>query len=409
MRHVRSGSLIALTLALAAGGCPMDAEPKCGDSDAGASCEGSSSGDGKGDKATSFESDLTSGASGSKSGDDFGRLSGNGAPGAAESADSAAAAPTAPSAQMAGRSAADGSNAAERAITEADIIQVQGDKLYALSRIAGLSVIDVSDPSALRLIGRFRELPATPFEMYLKDNVALVMFTGWGQYAEADDGTVSWVSTSKLLALDVSDSANITQLGTFDVPGEISDSRIVGDVLYIVGHENGYCWRCVQDKPRTSIISLNVADPRNVEKVDELFYNEDNQSWGQRSVTVTNQRMYVAGPEYGQNEPTGSTIQVIDISDVAGDLVEGGTVTVEGQVNNRWQMDEFQGVLRVVSQPPQWWNGNGVVTTKPAIETFKVESSEKLTELGRTDITIPERDTLRSVRFDGFRGYAITA
>ena len=401
MRHVRGGSLIALTLALAAGGCPMDAEPKCGDSDAGVDCGGNSSGDGQGDKATSFESDLTSGASSSNGG----VLKPNGGPGAAEG--DASSAPTAPPGQTASRSA--GGNAAERAITEADIIQTQGDKLYALSRIAGLSVIDVSDPSALRLIGRFRELPATPFEMYLKDGVALVMFTGWGQYAEADDGTVSWVSTSKLLALDVSDAANITQLGTFDVPGEISDSRIVGDVLYIVGHENGYCWRCVQDKPRTSIISLNVADPRNVQKVDELFYNEDNQSWGQRSVTVTNQRMYVAGPEYGQNEPTGSTIQVIDISDAAGDLVEGGTVTVEGQVNNRWQMDEYQGVLRVVSQPPQWWTGNGVVTTKPAIETFKIESSKKLTELGRADITIPERDTLRSVRFDGFRGYAITA
>ena len=406
MRHIRGGSLIALTLALAAGGCPTDVEPKCGQGDAGASCEGSSDGNGEGNKATSFESDLTTSASGGSR-----SRASSGAPGAAEN-DAASAAPTAPGAQTAGRpDAADGAsaNAAERAITEADIIQVQGDKLYALSRVAGLSVIDVSDPSALRLIGRFRELPATPFEMYLKDGVALVMFTGWGQYAEADDGTVSWVSTSKLLALDVSDSANIKQLGTFDVPGEISDSRIVGDVLYIVGHENGYCWRCVQDKPRTSIISLNVADPRNVQKVDELFYNEDNQSWGQRSVTVTNQRMYVAGPEYGQTEPTGSTIQVVDISDAAGDLVEGGKVTVEGQVNNRWQMDEYQGVLRVVSQPPQWWNGNGVVTTKPAIETFKIESSDKLTELGRADITIPERDTLRSVRFDGFRGYAITA
>jgi hypothetical protein len=400
--------LIALTLALAASGCPSD--PKCGDgeSQGDAGCEASSTGpdgngNGTGDKATSFESDLTSGSASQQSargGVATGDSSGE--------ADSAASAPTAPGAQ---RSAANGNPAAERAITEADIIQVQGDKLYALSRIAGLSVIDVSDPSALRLIGRFRELPATPFEMYVRDGVALVMFTGWGQYSEADDGTVSWVSTSKLLALDVSDSANITQLGTFDVPGEISDSRIVGDVLYIVGHESGYCWRCVQDKPRTSILSLNVADPRNVQKVDELFYNEDNQSWGQRSVTVTSERMYVAGPEYGQTEPTGSTIQVIDISDAAGDLVEGGTATVQGQVNNRWQMDEYQGVLRVVSQAPQRWNGNGtpVITPKPAIETFKIESSDKLTKLGRTDITIPNQDTLRSVRFDGFRGYAITA
>lgn len=398
MRHISFGSLIVLTLAFAASGCPRGTETPCGEGDAAASCEGSS---GKGDKATSFESDLTSGASGASRGGVLTPSSGE------RAADSSSGAPTA--APGASNPGAQASDAAERAITEADIIQVQGDKLYALSRIAGLSVIDVSDPGALRLIGRFRELPATPFEMYLKDGVALVMFTGWGQYAEADDGSVSWVSTSKLLTLDVTDPAKITQLGAFDVPGEISDSRIVGDVLYIVGHENGYCWRCVQDKPRTAIISLNVADPRDVKKIDELFYDEDNQSWGQRSVTVTQARMYVAGPEYGQNEPTGSTIQVIDISDAAGDLVEGTTVKVQGHVSSRWQMDEYQGVLRVVSQPPQWWTGNGVVTAKPAIETFKVESSDKLTALGRADITIPERDTLRSVRFDGFRGYAITA
>jgi hypothetical protein len=36
---------------------------------------------------------------------------------------------------------------AKRAITEADIIQVKDNKLYALSRFSGLS-IDVSDPSS---------------------------------------------------------------------------------------------------------------------------------------------------------------------------------------------------------------------------------------------------------------------
>jgi hypothetical protein len=119
--------------------------------------------------------------------------------------------------------------------------------------------------------------------------------------------------------------------------------------------------------------------------------------------------MYVAGPEYGQDKPTGSTIQVIDISDKDGDLVEGTSVTVKGQVDTRWQMDEYEGVLRVVSQPARWWAQNGSVTMKPAIETFKVESSQKLRALGRVDIELPPNDTLRSVRFDGERGYAITA
>lgn len=403
MRHVRGGGLIALALALAAGGCKT--ESKCGDGDSAdsSSCEQQVP---TGTKPTSFESDLTNDAAshgGAKGDADASAESG----GTRTSAPSAGAAPGQNSAARDDSASSNGD--AQRAIAEADIIQTQGDRLYALSRIAGLAVIDVSDPGALKLLGRFRELPAQPFEMYLRDGVALVMFSGWGQYSEDEDGNVSWVTTSKLLALNVDDPKNITQIGSFDVPGEISDSRTVGDILYVVGYENGYCWRCEKDKPRTSITSLNVKNPREVKQVDQLFYDNSNPSWGQRSVTVTTDRMYVAGPEYGQDMPTGSTIQVVDISDAAGDLVEGTSVKVEGAVNNRWQMDEYQGVLRVVSQPQQWWTQNGVQVAKPAIETFKIESSKKLSELGHADINIPARDTLRSVRFDGDRGYAITA
>lgn len=389
MRQARRCGLLALLLTLAASGC--ESNPHCGEALTRCGPAGGHS------SPTSFESDLGAGSDGiSKSGP-------------SRDADNGEAAPTAPGGQAtSGKPDSTSGNDAGRAIVEADIIQVQGDRLYALSRIAGLSVIDVSDTRALKLLGRFRELPATPFEMYLKDGVALVMFTGWGEYVRASDDSVSYVSTSKLLALDVRDPAQIEQLGSFDLPGTISDSRMVGDILYVVGYENGYCWGCSQE-PRTSIVSLGVGDPRKIEKIDELFYEDGNQSYGGRSVTVTAERMYVAGPEWGQDMPTGSTIQVVDISDAAGDLAQGTSVKVEGQVNSRWQMDEYNGVLRVVSQPPQWWSENGRLTMKPAIETFKVESSQKLTALGRADIEIPQDDTLRSVRFDGERGYAITA
>jgi hypothetical protein len=87
-------------------------------------------------------------------------------------------------------SAAESGNAADadRAISEADVIQLDGDHLFALSRTAGLAVIDVSDPSSLKLIGRFRELSGSPFEMYLRGDVAILMFSGWSEYVEAEDG-----------------------------------------------------------------------------------------------------------------------------------------------------------------------------------------------------------------------------
>ena len=119
--------------------------------------------------------------------------------------------------------------------------------------LLSLAVIDAANPSALALLGRYREITGSPFEMYLRGDVAILMFSGWSQYEKGADGSYAYVSTSKVVALDVANPAAIKQLGSFDVPGSISDSRIVGNVLYVVGYEDGYCWRCEQAKPRSSI------------------------------------------------------------------------------------------------------------------------------------------------------------
>ncbi|WP_437828417.1 beta-propeller domain-containing protein [Sorangium sp. So ce1153] len=299
-----------------------------------------------------------------------------------------------------------GDGEAERAITEADIIQVKDGKLYALSQYSGLSIIDISRRDRLRLVGR-HQASGIPFEMYLRDGVVYAMFSSWEHYI-LDDSTGGYTSvqTSRIEALDVSDPANIQPIGSFDLPGSISDSRIVGDVLYAVTFENGYCWGCSSSR-NTTVTSLSVADPADIDVVDQLTYgDEDPYGYGwRRSVSVTADRMYVAGIEWDGTAEGHSTIQIIDISDPGGALVEGASVEATGQIESRWQMDEHEGVLRVISQPGLWWNNQA----KPGVQTFSVASSEEITPLGYTELTLPRPETLRSVRFDGDRAYAITA
>lgn len=297
---------------------------------------------------------------------------------------------------------------AERAISEADIIQIVGQRLYALSEVAGLTVVDLTNPAELAILGRYRDLHGTPFEMYLRDGVVLAMYSSWGQFVKQPDGQYSWAQTGKVVALNVENPAAMSVIGSFDVAGEVSDSRIVGDLMYVVSHRNGFCWGCANNQPLTAVLSLDVRDPRNVRKVDELTYGDADNQYGRtkRSVTVTSQRMYVAGPVHGADGPTGSTIQVVDISDPAGDLVQGASVKVEGQVSSRWQMDEHEGVLRVISQGVSRF---GSAATPPAVQTYKVVSSQELTALGRTELVIPPNELLNTVRFDGLRGYAITS
>lgn len=292
----------------------------------------------------------------------------------------------------------------ERLISEADIIQINDNKVYALSRYSGLSIINVTQQDELTLLGHY-ESAAEPFEMYLKGTVVYALYNSWGREVfDAETNMWSWVQSSRIEALDVSNPGNIQVIGSFDLPGRISDTRIVGDVLYAVTFEDGFCWGC-QSARTTTVTSLNVANPSSIGIVDQLFYN-DNDPWGygwQRSVSATTDRLYIAGIEWDGQSMGHSTIQVVDISDPGGQLVEGAAIEAKGQIESRWQMEEHEGVLRVISQPGVWENGY------PTVQTFTVNSSQSIVPLGSLDLTLPMPERLRSVRFDGARAFAVTA
>lgn len=301
-------------------------------------------------------------------------------------------------------------DSAAREIQEADIIKVVGNRLYALSKFGGLAIVDVTNPDQMRLLGR-RRTDGMPFEMYVEAGRAFIMMNDFGRWVQPEGSLYGrWEQTSEILALDVTDPSAITELSHFDVPGTIADSRMVGATAYVVTYENGYCWGC-QKTPATIVTSFNVGAA--ITKADSLVYSSPNPSYSswQRSVSATNQRLYVAGPEWSWtpgSQTASSVIQVIDISDMTGKLKKGADVPVAGQINSRWQMDEYDGVLRVVSQFGDGWGGPGG-QVNPKVQTFTVTSASEVTPLGSTELILPKAEQLRSVRFDGARGYAITA
>jgi len=320
----------------------------------------------------------------------------DGLPGSA-GADAGAASPTSP---------APSNESAERAVEEADILRAEGNRLYALSRYGGLTIVDTTNPSALRLLGRKR-LDGTPFEMYFRDGKAIVMLNDFGHYERSEGSPYGrWVQSSEIVELDVANAADIRQTASYDVPGSISDSRVVGDALYLVTYENGSCWSCTT-KPATIVTSFKVGNT--ITKVEQLPFVSplDGYSGWQRSVAATNERLYIAGPDWSWRGGSGghSVIQVVDIHDPNGHMTKGADIPVAGQIQSRWQMDELAGVLRVVSQNGNGW-GNGV---DPLVETYTIESSASFRKLGQTNLRLPKPESLRSVRFDGTRAYAITA
>jgi uncharacterized secreted protein with C-terminal beta-propeller domain len=334
---------------------------------------------------------------------DVSNANGGGGKGLAADTATGAASPQAASPSANGN-AAGGADAA-RAISEADILQLSGDRLYALSRYSGLSIVDVSNPSALRLEGVYRSA-AEPFEMYVQDGLVFAMFNGWYSYQCDARGACNWQQTSRMQAIDARDPAHITLLADYEVPGGIDDSRRVGDVLYLATHEWGGCWGC-QTQPNTTITSFNISDLTKLKQVDQLRLPSPADSYlGERSISVTDKRIYVSGWEWNYNNQTNAgSIQVIDITDPYGALQQGAKIPIAGQIQSRWQMDEYADVLRVISQPGGWGSG-----TPPVVETFSVNSATDVQRAGSLTIQLPQtNEVLQSARFDGTRAYAITA
>lgn len=286
---------------------------------------------------------------------------------------------------------------AERVIAEADIIQLHGSLLYALSQFSGMTIVDVSNPADLQIVGNYRT-SATPFEMYLEGGTAYVMYNGW--YSLVYDEQLEshrWETTSRMQAVDVSDPESPHMIGDYEVSGSIVDSRKVGDVIYLATHETSWCYGC-DGTPKSRVASFDVSVPSQFTPVDEVAFQNDD-SW-QRSISVSQERIYVAGWTWDDQQ---GSIDVVDISDPSGELTLGATVPIAGQIESRWQMDEHEGILRVISQPGGWGT-----TNPPVVETFQINSADDLAKLASLPMVLPRPEDLRSVRFDGTRAFAIT-
>src|SRR5438876_3764390 len=66
------------------------------------------------------------------------------------------------------------SGAAARAIVEADLIQIDDGTLYAMSKSGSVSIVDISHPDALALLGQ-TQIEGEPFEMYRRGDVLIAM------------------------------------------------------------------------------------------------------------------------------------------------------------------------------------------------------------------------------------------
>lgn len=286
-----------------------------------------------------------------------------------------------------------GTNTTPREVVEPDVIRRAGDTLYVLNQYRGLTIVDLRQKKIVAQAPTY----GYPRDLYVVGNRAYVLVASASQYA-ADGPTVSFSVASRLYVVDLNDPEN-TSLPTFDLNGDLVDSRLVGDVLYAVCAEYQYYYDGVAvAKSATSaswVTSVNVADPGNIHQVAGVSFD------GLGSVIqATNSAIFVAAPDWQSNQ-TGITY--VDISDPAGAIAVAGSITVPGYVADKYKMDAYQGVLRVVSNDWNWSQGR-----KNFVTTIDLADPMNLQVLGSTELSDASGETLFATRFDGPRAYVVT-
>jgi hypothetical protein len=283
-----------------------------------------------------------------------------------------------------------------REVVEGDIYRVlDAGTLLNLNAYRGVQVIDVSDPSAPTIIGRFPVI-GSPIEMYVRGTTAFVLLNDWqGYYGTREDVQVERKQGGLVVKLDISDRTAPRELDRQLVQGSIRTSRVVQNdtvaSLYIASSHEAVdasgAW-----SSKTVVTSFDIAE--GLAKKSELDlggYVSD--------IQATPTELLVANQHWNTTSGNAAhTVSVVDISDPSGAMVLGDTVVTRGPVQSQFNMDMHNGVLRVVSSS---WD-----SSTNHVETFAAQDLTSITPLH--SCTFGDGQQLYATLFLGNKAFFVT-
>jgi uncharacterized secreted protein with C-terminal beta-propeller domain len=318
----------------------------------------------------------------------------------------------------AGAPAPEAQDSAVREIEEADIVEIDGTNLYILNAYRGLAVCDVSSPDNPSITGRC-PISGEPIEMYIRNGKAYVIVSVPQAVLYAEQGATeliepfSFDTLSRIEVIDVANPSNPRIVDTLDLEGRVTDSRIVGDILYAVSSETEIFFLDVRDETGTStatsddveaaasngsnvyVASIDLSDSGNIVEVDRVDFGGS-----ARHIHVTETAIFIAADplDYGTNR---MDITYVDISDPAGTIRKRGEFEVQGTIQDEFKMDYDEGYFRVCTH--QW---DSKTRGLSRLYVFDVTDPDAAVEVG--SLELGEGEQLFATRFDGDRAYMVT-
>lgn len=309
-----------------------------------------------------------------------------------------------------------------REIEEADIIKIDGTRLYLLNQYRGLMIGNISQPDNPSIAGKI-SITGKPQEMYIRDNRAYVIVSGSmsDQYYpsvmtnEPATPSSSGETTSRVVIVEAADISNPCLLGSFDLDGQITDSRLVGDILYVVSSQEsvyGYYADVVRQEEgngssssssssdqqvqpqKVYVASLDVSDPNNIHLVDRKDFT------GYAHYIHVSEKAIFIESSNGYNFPIKTMITYLDIANPDGHMAVRDSIEMAGQVQDEFKMDYYDGYFRVCTFE---WQEKGSVSNLYVIEAKDPNDMEVVGQ-----VELGHGEQLFATRFDQERAYMVT-
>ncbi len=146
--------------------------------------------------------------------------------------------------------------------------------------------------------------------------------------------------------------------------------------------------------PAVFVVSIDISDPDDIRIVDRV-----NVAGESLDIHVTANAIYVLGDDPDMANTT--RVTYVDISDPAGTVLERDSFRVPGNIGSRFFASEFEDTFRIITEDRS-------LTFNPivALYLYDIIDPDDVIRVGR--LTIETGESLRSVRFDGDRAYAVT-
>ncbi len=248
----------------------------------------------------------------------------------------------------------------EKTVEEGDIYRLYaGQLILNLNNYRGLQVIDFSDPSAPRIVGRLR-IAGYPVEMYAVGERAYLLLNNYrAYYGNRSDVHVDTYEGGLVVAVDLTDPTRPRVTGQARVPGWIMTSRLtrLGSLtaLYVAASN----WN---QTTTTVVRSFSLSPAGEVlerSTIDLGGYVAD--------IQATPNALLVARSQWSEDwSEHHSVLSLIDITDPTGVMIQGADVVAAGAIQTKFNMDLEGSILRVVSGAS--WSG----TNTNHLQTFDV-------------------------------------